>query len=336
MKIISSPTTRLLPGILPALLPVAMLCMALPSLSHADPLDARQIPADAKWVVHVDMDAARGTKVWAALDDQLSKNQDFQSAVGTIEQITGAQFPRDLHDITLYGRSADDQAGVVIVHAKVDRARTLTLLSMNAGYDTKPYGDYHLVTWHDDQKNRPMYGAFKDDSTILIAQTEDLVKSALDVMDGKSAGIRIDSPLAAGAKPQLLAFVAADDLPTLKKKNGQEQSPVIQQMQNAWISLSESDDNAVLDAKVTASDADSAMRLNDLLNGVKAMVAMYSEAKTRNGAEAKAKVVISLLDALTVKREDKTLTLELKVAVARAQAAFDTMNGRKAEAEKQQ
>ena len=189
-----------------------ILSLGVTALTPADPLDPRQIPADAKWVIHADMDAARDTKLWAAMDNELSTNADFQNGIGKIEQITGAQFPRDLHDVTLYGRSADDQAGVVIVHAHVNRQQIVTLLQMNTAFASNAYGDYQVLTWHDDDKNKTMFGSFKDDSTMIISQTEDLVKGALDVMDDKAEHIKVDSPLAAGAKPQLLAFIAASDL----------------------------------------------------------------------------------------------------------------------------
>jgi hypothetical protein len=307
-----------------------MFSLSVSSLTQADPLDTKMIPADARWVVHVDMDAARDTKLWAAVDDQLTGNRDFQNGIGKVEQITGASFPRDLNDVTLYGRSSDDAAGVVIVHAHVNRQQIETLLKMNLAYESKPYGDYQLLTWHDDDKNKTMFGTFRDDSTMIIARSADLVRFALDVMDGKSPSIKVDSPLAAGAKPQLLAFVAASSLKDLKKP-GEDQSPVIQQMQSAWISLTETNGNADLKASVVADTAQNAEQLTHLLDGVKAFVAIQANTKAGNDspAQIKAKTLSSLLEKLTCKRDDKTITLDWTIAVDKSIEAFDTLIDRK-------
>jgi hypothetical protein len=313
---------------LSALLPAALLALSVPAIARADPLDAKMIPADARWVLHVDMDATRDTKLWAALDNQLTGNRDFQDGIGKIEQITGASFPRDLHDVTLYGRSSDDTAGVVIVHAKVNRQQIETLLKMNAAYDSKPYGEYQLLTWHDDDKNKTMFGTFRDDSTMIIAQSSDLVRSALDVLDDKSPCIKMDSPLAAGAKPQLMAFVAAAGLKDLKKA-GEAPSPVVQQMQSAWISLTETDGTANLKASVVADTAENAEQMTHLLDGAKAIVSLTANNKD-NPAAAKAKTLSSLLDKLTCKRDDKTITLDWSLAVDKSIEAFDMMTDRKA------
>ena len=299
-----------------------LLSLSICANAGADPLSPKQVPADAKWVLHVDMDAARDTKLWSALENQLSTKRDFQDGIGKIEQVTNAQFPRDLHDVTLYGRSAEDQAGVVIVHAHMDRQRVVTVLQMNLGYSSKDYGDHQLLTWHDDDKDKQMFGSFFDDSTVIIGQSEELIRSALDVMDDKSEHLKLDSPLAAGAKPQLLAFVAARDMASLKKE-GQPQSPVVQQIQSAWVSLTESEGNAVVKANVLANSAENAQQLNQLLDGVRAMVSLTAgKQPAQNDEQSKATAISSLLKTLSIKRDDKLLTVDWPIAIEKGRGGI--------------
>jgi hypothetical protein len=301
--------------------------LSVASLVHADPLDPKQIPADAKWVLHVDMDSARDTKVWAAMDNQLSTNKDFQSGIRQIEQVTNAQFPRDLHDVTLYGRSADDDAGVVIIHAHVDRKQTMTLLQLNPSFASTSVGDYDLLTW--DDKGKSIHGCFRDDNTMIIGRSAEVVRDALDVMDGKSESIKVDSPLAAGAKPQLLAFIAASDLATLKKQ-GAKPSPLASQVQSAWISLSESDGNAVIKADIQANSEDAATQLDQIVAGTKAFIAMSAQSdETKPRDKDQALTFMSVLKTLTVKREGKSLLVDWPIAIENGEKAFAVITGKK-------
>ena len=248
-----------------------LLHLVRPAITQADPLDRKLVPVDAKWVLHVDMDASRDTKLWTAINHKLSENTDFQDSVHQFEQLTNSQFPRDLHDVTLYGRSTDEQAGVVIVHAHVDRQQILTLVKMNPGYGLKTVGDYDILTWTD--KGKTLHGAFHDDSTMIIGNSEELVRDGLEVIDGKSDSIKEDSPLAAGTKPKLLAFVAAANFADLQK-NGAAQSPMMSQVKNGWISVTESESNVVLTADVVSNTAESASQLGQSIDGLKAMLSL--------------------------------------------------------------
>jgi hypothetical protein len=275
-------------------------------LSLADPFDAKQVPADAKWVIHVDMDAARPTKIWDALYTRLINDDNFQEKVGQIEQVTNMHFPADVHDITLYGRAVGEQAGVVVLHARMDRGQTLSILQMNASYDEKDYGDYKIVAWEDNGKK--LYAAFHDDSTIIVGRSAENIQAALDVMDGKTESIK-DGPLTAGAKPQLLAYVAVKDVAQLKKQD-EPQSPIIRQIQNGWISLSEKDGSADVQANLTTDNADTAEQLHAAMDGIKAMVTL---AGTGENADPKAQMAAKALKSFHATAADKSVSVDWSI-----------------------
>jgi hypothetical protein len=310
-------------GLVPAIFP-AFLHLAQPSTASADPLECKQVPVDAKWVVHVDMDAARDTRLWAAINGKLSDNDEFQNGIHQIEQLTNAQFPRDLHDVTLYGRSSDQQAGVVIVHAHVDRHQIETFLKMNQGYASKTVGDYEILTW--DDKGKSMHGAFHDDSTIIIANSEELVRDGLEVMDGKSECIKDDSPLAAGTKPKLLASIATADFGSLQKE-GPAQSPMLGQVKNGWISVSESDGNAVVKADIVSDTPESATQLGQSIDGVKAMLGLAGNVKGgKNGQPSPPQVLAPFVKTLTWKKDDDSLMIEWPINIDKAKDAIAVLS----------
>ncbi len=277
--------------------------LAMPALSWADPLDARQIPADAKWVVHIDMDAARDTKTWDAIYTKLVNNDEFQTKVGQIEQLMNGHFPRDMRDLTLYGRAAGDEAAVIILHAKMDRNQTLGFLQLMNTYQENAYGDYKVISWED--KGKRLFASFHDDSTVLVGRLEANIQAALDTIDGKGESIK-DGPLASGIKPQLLVYVAAQDLADLKKPN-EPQSPVVKEIKSGWICLSEKDGNDIVQANFLTENADTADQLHSAMSGIKAMVSM---AGNGDNADPKAQAAAKALKSFTATQTDKVVTVE--------------------------
>ena len=184
-----------------------------PAFVQADPFDAQHVPAEAKWVLHVDMDAARGTRTWDTLKRHLETDGNYQAKLEEVQTLTGMQFPQDCHDVTLYGASAQEEAGVVLLHAKIDKEKTMTSLQGNSAYGSQAFGEYQVVSW--DDKGKKMFGAFHDESTVIIGRSEENIENALNTIDGKARST--NAVLAAGAKSHPLVYVAGKDLADLKQ-----------------------------------------------------------------------------------------------------------------------
>ena len=86
--------------------------MLIPIAGRADAFDPKQVPAQAKWVLHVDMDAARDTKSFDLIRQNILSSAAAQAKINQIDTITGMRFPEDVRDITLYGKDAGDIAAL--------------------------------------------------------------------------------------------------------------------------------------------------------------------------------------------------------------------------------
>lgn len=276
---------------------------------QAAPFDAKRVPAEAKWVLHVDMDAARGTRTWDMIREHLEQDPNYQSKLAEVQALTGMRFPQDLHDVTLFGASAGEAAGVVLIHANIDKEKTMTALQLNPSYASQRFGDYLVVTW--DDNGRKMFGAFHDPSTVLIGRSIENIQGALKTMDGKAPSIEAGSTLAAGATPQLLAFVAAKDLPELKQ-SGQPRSPMIADLENGWISVSEKGQDAVVQAALVSKTAEAAQQMCTGLEGIKAMVSL--SANTEN-PDPNAKHAAAALTTLKATTENQTMKLDWTISL---------------------
>jgi hypothetical protein len=77
----------------------------IPAVGRADPFDPKHVPADAKWLVHADLDAARDTKSFDLVRQHLLVDAGAQAKFDQLETITGVRVPDDLHDVTVYGKT---------------------------------------------------------------------------------------------------------------------------------------------------------------------------------------------------------------------------------------
>ncbi len=299
---------------------LVLLAGRLPA-TRATPFDPTLVPADSKYVLHVDMDALRPTKLWSAIDDRLVGNEAFGAKMGLFEQGSGMHFPRDLHAVTLYGRAVGDDAAVVIVRAKMNRAQFMAAIQFADNYAADAFGKYDIASWDDDK--RSMFGAFHDDGTLIFARSIDNVKSALDTMDGKQPAVAATDPLAAGAKQPALAYVAAAELASLAPA-GAAPNPFVKQINAGWLTLNEhaapttrpttgpASPDAALHVTLTASTPEAAQQLQASATGLRAMVGFAAMSDT---AAPNVKFAAAALRTLKLSQSGKEVSADVSVPV---------------------
>jgi hypothetical protein len=286
---------------------VAMLGFVAPAFAR--PLDVKKVPADVKWLIHIDVDALVASSVWKIADAQLQKNPELQTGIATVEMITGAKLPKDLHDITVLGKAFGPDAPVVLISATINKDQLLALLQGNVGYSVAKYGPHDVHSW--DDKGKTMYGSFHTATQIVMGQDKDQVHAALDLLDGKTPCLKADAALASGAGAGIIAYIAGEGLAQLQ--DGLAKSPLVQQMETAWVSLGEAKDTLVLKATIAAKTALVAEQIRASVEGIKAFVTL---AAANEKADPKLKAAASALQNLAAKAQDKQVSVEVRVPIA--------------------
>jgi hypothetical protein len=297
----------------------AVTAAASAGLAQADPLDPRHLPADTKWVIHVDADAARDTKTYDTLSTKIFANPEARDGIDKLEQITNARFPDDVKDVTVFGGAAGDEAPVVVIHARVDRKQIERLLKQNPAYGSTAFGDYEILTWQD--KDKTSFGAFHDDTTMIIARNAANVQTALDALDGKGETLKPDAPMAAGLKPKQLVYVAACDLKDLHRA-GATQRPMLAPIQSAWLGLTEDQDHPVATARLTTGDAASAQTLKQSIDGLRTLLSWTSGG---DDADPVAKAASAALASYDAKQTDNAVDITLPIPADKFSALVDAV-----------
>lgn len=283
-------------------LPACLLVLVCGTLSPGEPLDRSQVSADARWLAHVDFDAAKTVRTGQWIRDDWLNRDATRQGLTKLRDTIGLDPAEDLHGITFYGSRISGEAGVVILHAKLDRRRLLSELKKKLGHQSSSYGDHevHLLTEAKSKGGKQtMTGCFYRPAMIVFGRDPAEVKRALDVLDGKAPNLAgADSPFDVDA-PAGTVFEAratgldGDDVPF--------KSPVLRQSESIRVALGEQPDGLTfLEIELAAKSAEVAGQMRSIVQGLLAM------ARLQCGSDEK---ILALLEAFRVSTADRTVTV---------------------------
>jgi hypothetical protein len=253
-----------------ALLAVAMLASAAIPLAAA-PLDLAAVPADAKWLMHVDMDAARDSVVvQRAWERMLKMHPHAGGMMDMVTRMAGMDPRKDLRDATAYGRDTDKRNGVMIVRAKANREFLTRMVEKAADHKTMKHGDYTLHAWTHKRGRHsgPVVGAFHKDDVMVFARTEAAVTAALDVLDGRQAAVTGDAPLAGRVRPGSIVVARATAVDPDTK------CPVLKQGKGFRVAMGEHEGKSFYRARLEMASPAAADDVVDVVKGFTALASL--------------------------------------------------------------
>jgi hypothetical protein len=271
---------------------IAIAAAALLAVTAALPagqMQDRQISAKARWVAHLDVEGLVASGFGKYLLDRMSEKPEAAEGMQKFVETFNMDPTQDLFSVTLYGTEYAPGAGVAILRGQVDHERLLALLDANEAHETLEYGDHTVHTWlqapegKDDDGVR--HGAFHGEELVVIARAVDMLKHALDVLDGQAGSL-------AGASDNFLprfsegAFltIAGTDF-TVPEDAKPKAAVLLKKIAGVWMELGESRETMFLRAGVTAAGEKDGQQLRDILAGLVALARLGQEHATEMGKE---------------------------------------------------
>jgi len=289
-----------------ALLAAMALAAGIWGPANAEPLDRQQVAADAKWLAHIDLDAVENSDVARKIRDAWLRDDAVKGHIRNLKWITGVDLARDVRSVTFYGQRLVKDTGVVMLHAKVDQKRLLKHLRNKADYQTDRYGDYTLHRWTEKKGAKGEHsvtGCFYAPALLVFGRDATEVKTALDVVNGKSPALAdSDSPLGVDA-PQGAIFVAS--LTGLAEAELPFKSPVVNKSKLLSITVGEHQGEVYGVVKFVAESEKVAEQLKAVVEGLRAMAIL------QHGKNEEAK---GILQALSVSTSGQTVTAQWRGA----------------------
>ncbi len=282
--------------------------LILSSSVWASPLNRTHVPAEAKWLVHVDFDTFATSEIWRLVSQEISEKN--QKKIDAITNLFGIDPTKDIFGATLYGMDSKEENAVVMIYGRFDKEKLLSLLALNEAYAESEYNGQKLYHWLDEKDNKEKVGIFATDALIVISQSEQAVQAAVDLQAGKTSSLasQRNAPLARLVEAPENAFmvIAADGLAELHKNN--HHAAILQNSKMLATVVGEDNGDMYLHVDLTAETNEAAMQIEQVLGGIKAFIALK---------HAEQPDITSLLLATTLERSENQLFLSVRYPSAK-------------------
>ncbi len=220
------------------------------------------IPADAKWVVHIDVKKFSATRLYELMmkDESTVK---IRKKTARLFKLYRFDPLKDIANITIFGKGKDDEDAVVYVEANFDKEHLLSLLEAETEYQEISYGKYIIYKW-----GRDDFGVFVLDNVILFSENEEAIKIALDVIDGKKENLS-SSPMMKYVNEipsDAFLMAVADNISSLVGKH--DKAVMLKKTGMASFSIMEKKDDVALDLKFTTESSEDANNVEQMIKGL--------------------------------------------------------------------
>jgi hypothetical protein len=276
------------------------------------------VPADAVWVLHLDMEKLASSALFKMLTEA-GGGPDIQQKAGEFFEKFKMDPFKDLKAVTVFGRGEAGEEPVVAVSGNFDKAHLLGLLKADSSHKETPYGKYTLYSWQDKH-----FGVFVNDNLALITEKEEDIKSALDAVDGKAKNIS-SSPLVSRLQKESANAIAVGAVADVAGLTGErkgaaashEKPAILAKMQSATGAISEIGEKLSLKIEIVAASVQVA---KDIEQAVRGMIALVNLQFTDSDAQL-------LTQSINVKVDGERVRIDASYPTAKL---MEIIKGRKA------
>lgn len=266
---------------------------------RAEPLDQRKIAADAKWLVHVDLDAIRDSQSAKHLVGAWLQTEPARSHLVGVREAIGLDMVNDLRDITIYGHELVPDRGVLAVHAPIDRSRLMAFLARQPNYAQQKDDGREVLTWTERRggQKHTVFATMQGEEGMVFSRNAADLAAAVAVLDGKAASLAEgESPLKGTAPNGSVLLVRASGLSEAKLAL---KSPILRLSETLSLTAGEEGGTAFVEARLTAASAEHVPQFHDVATGLVALARLMRD----NDDD-----VLKLLDAITISTDDRTIS----------------------------
>lgn len=287
---------------------VAMVTMCAGS-ALAGPLMPERVLPDAKWVLHLDIEAIVNSNVGHAILDgpmgaeiRADIEEDFVREMG-IDPL------KDLRGVTIFGHSEEETEALILISATgaID-APLAKLPDIVPNYSAIREGDRVVHTWRDGEETVYAYaapGSGAGERVVLFSGNVDELRRGMIRLETGGADL---SPALHGRTPAAGSFVffAADQVPGLLGGDN-DVSAFMRYAQSLVFEAGAQGNQLQADARITASGAEDATTMLQVVQGMMALGRMAAS------SEPEMQPLLKVMDGCRANTEGAALLLTLRL-----------------------
>ena len=262
--------------------------------------------AGAKWLVHIDFDAARDSKLGEHFIAQALETEHAKKGLEKLHDELGMDPRKDVHGATAYGTDFTQHTGVLVVYAVADKEKLLSHLKSKPDFaeSKSADGSHDVYSWTENMgkgDKHTVWASFPKTGVGVMAENADNLNAALDVLGGKG-GLATSSSLLADAPKGVIVRGAVEGLGAAKLPI---QSPLVKQIDDVTLAIGETEGLDFVHVKVNTTGADAAKQMKSMVDGFRGMIGLQASSQPE---------LQKMLNGLKVEAQDKVLSIDLKVA----------------------
>lgn len=280
-----------------------LLALVLPAQAKTVPPELSMVPANAQWVVHLDVKTFAATELSKHFLD--SKGSPLNEANHEVSKHLNVDLMKDVSWITVFGQGKD---AAFCAKGNFDQKHLISLVKEKTALKSVSHGKHTIYTWEKGDEN---FGAFAG-KMFVYARSESVMKGILDSLGGKKKGGKSAASLAQLKGVPAGTFLSAmvDDIPSLMGKH--DRTFVLKQTRMAFFMAMENNGNLGLKLKMTTESPEAAKNIEQIVRGFIAM-AKLKGGEDKNGDDDGVMKALKYLDSLKVDLNGNVLQLALSV-----------------------
>jgi hypothetical protein len=263
-------------------LALALLVLPPPTFG-ADKLDKRRVGSDARWLLHVDVQAVIGSTLFQLVREHHEMQEDFE--MDELEELRtefGIDPFEDILSVTLWGTGKSESEAVMVVETTAAIEGLLPRLSEVDGYRPIQVGTYAVHSFGEGEDGDERVFAYVHEArgaagrTVVLAHDKEMLVRGIDTLVGHSPS------LAQAANPALrvsneegsMVLLAADGIQELAHMDPTSQ--VARLAQSVVFELGERQEAIFARLVIQAEDEAKARQISDVLRGVVALASLVT------------------------------------------------------------
>lgn len=174
-------------------------------------LQKGRVPAGARWLVHLDVEAMKRSKLYDIVHQASGESgtNEMDEGIEHVRMFAGLDPTMDFQSVTLFCASSSPESCVAVLAGSPRIDTALEKLRALASYHTTPVGGRSLHTWgdgHDTWYAWVKPGEGSDERVVVASQDSDEVVREIGLLEGNGA------TLASAGRPSIVARPSAGSI----------------------------------------------------------------------------------------------------------------------------
>ncbi len=252
--------------------------LILSGLVFAKPADPSLIPSDAKWAVHVDVNAIQNSAIrnaiWNIIKNE-GKAEKITNQMVALKQIIGFNPVEDVDSVCLYNNSFVPDNGIMLLQGRFDTEKIEGILNLDDSHETISYENSTIHKWYEKKHKHEVFGSAAPDM-LIVASHQSKIESALDTVSGKEKSMAdsVVPAVFANSPNGTFLILSATGIGEIKMPPN---AAMLAHVEDIGLIMGETDDNLSVHGALTMSSPETAQQITQVIQGLLAFGQLHAD-----------------------------------------------------------